>query len=135
MVDPWVYAETVNLLNFFQKYEIYIGDSANYSENTKVPGGPFLDPYQQSGHVFDQYAYDAGADPAAEGWTGYVWPFGKENWVNLQGKYIHIVSNTNVSGTASFTANDLVDITALSVFGTKYVRDDALPTALTVMRG
>ena len=55
-IDPWREAETSKLHKKFQKYEIYIGDSANYSENAKVPGGPFLDPDNLDTYVLSSYA-------------------------------------------------------------------------------
>ena len=63
-----------------------------------------------------------------------MWPFGKENWVNLQGKYIHLVADMSAY-TASADDSDTVSVCNLSVFGTKYVRDDPLPTSFTVIRG
>ena len=38
---------------FFQKYEIYIGNSPVYTENQKCSDGPFLDPDLRSAYVFD----------------------------------------------------------------------------------
>ena len=39
------------LKNFFQSYEIYIGDSENYNENKRCPGGPFLNPNDSESYV------------------------------------------------------------------------------------
>ena len=70
--------------HFLQKYEIFIGDSADYSQNTKVPGGPFLDPELQSTYAFDSYANYYTSDNFGKG-TGLVWRYGMENWVNKEG--------------------------------------------------
>ena len=54
-----------------------------------------------------------------------MWPFGKENWVNLQGKFMHLVADMSAY-TASAADSDTVSVCFLSIFGTKYVRDDPL---------
>ena len=45
------------------KYEIYIGDSPNYWENTKCNGGPFLDPDNSETYVYYKLADDNFAQP------------------------------------------------------------------------
>ena len=60
---------------------------------------------------------------------GKVWPYGAENWCNMEGSNLHIVADLShlVSAYTTFTAS----ICTVGVFGTKYVRDgDALPTSL-----
>ena len=121
--------------HLLQNFEIYIGEFADYNQNTKVPGGPFLHPDNQDTYVFDQRAYekDGGYDPFGKG-RGYVWPFGLEKWVNLEGKFMHLVADMSAyTGTAA--DSDTVSVCTLSIFGTKYVRDDPLPTTISVISG
>ena len=44
---------TADLKHLLQNFEIYIGEFADYNQNTKVPGGPFLHPDNQNTYVFD----------------------------------------------------------------------------------
>ena len=44
---------TGDLKHLLQNFEIYIGEFADYNQNTKVPGGPFLHPDNQDTYVFD----------------------------------------------------------------------------------
>ena len=112
---------------------MYIGDSADYNYNVKVPGGPFLHIDDPDSYFYDARAYIDNTNPFDQG-RGVVWPYGKENWVNLEGKYIHLVADQSAHiGTAS--GSETVSVCSLSVFGTKYVRDDSVPTSLTVTRG
>ena len=49
----WSYSVGSSYLkNFFQNYEVFIGNSSNYTENTKCAGGPFLDPSDSSSYAF-----------------------------------------------------------------------------------
>ena len=52
-----------NLINFFQNYEIYIGNNTDYSKNHKCAGGPFLNPNEPTTYVFDSNADDYAKDP------------------------------------------------------------------------
>ena len=83
---------TAHLKHLLQNYEIYIGDSPDYSQNTKVPGGPFLHPDHQDTYVYFLHYYNSNKDPFGKG-RGYVWLFGKENWVNLEGRFMHLVAD------------------------------------------
>ena len=116
-----------------QNYELYIGDSPDYIQNSKVPGGPFLHPDHQDTYVLDQWALNGGHDPFTKG-SGYVWPFGKEHWVNLQGSFMHLVADMSAY-TASAADSDTVSVCTLSVFGTKYVRDYPIPTSISLTQG
>ena len=73
-VEP-TYVGSSYLKNFFQNYEVFIGNSSNYTENTKCAGGPFLDPADSSSYVFSQKGYDSNQNPFSQG-LGMVWPFG-----------------------------------------------------------
>ena len=66
--------------------------------------------------------------------TGYIWPFGMENWCNLEGKYLHIVADMSAY-TSSAADSDEVSVCSLSIYGTKYVRDDPLPNSIIVIPG
>ena len=96
-----------------------------------MPGGSFLHPDNQDTYVYDRRAYILNEDPFSKG-RGYVWPFGKENWVNLQGKLVHLVADMSAY-TASAADSDTVSVCTLSIFGTKYVRDDPLSTTISVI--
>ena len=74
-----------------------------------MPGGPFLHPDSQQTYIFSQYHYDAGEDIYGKGF-GYNWPFGMENWVNLEGKYLHLVADMSRydTDTVSVLAQDFV---------------------------
>ena len=62
-------------------FEFYFGDSPNYILNEKMPGGPFLKPPDSSNYLYDEF-------------FGYkAWPFGIELFPNLEGRYVHIVSD------------------------------------------
>ena len=130
----WVQG-TGDLKHLLQNFEIYIGEFADYNQNTKVPGGPFLHPDNQDTYVFDQLAYyhSGGWDPFSKG-RGYVWRFGLEKWVNLEGKFMHLVADMSAY-TATALDSDTVSVCTLSIFGTKYVRDDPIYTSITVTQG
>ena len=67
------------------------------------------------------------SDPHGMG-EGLVWPFGGENWCNLQGKYIHLVADmSGESGTMFRTG-----ICSLGVFGTEYDRTTAVATTASI---
>ena len=53
-----------------------------------------------------------------------TWPFGAENWCNLEGAYLYIVSDM-----AHLAKKDYeTSICSLGVIGTRYVRDgESLP--------
>ena len=60
-----------------------------------------------------------------------VWPYGAENWCNLEGSYLHFVADLShlMTDYGSFTTS----ICTLGVFGTKYVRDgDLLPATIEI---
>ena len=63
---------------------------------------------------------------------GYIWPYGAEHWCNLEGQYLHIVSDmSHFEGQAYETS-----ICSLGVIGTRYVRDgNPLPAEITLVVG
>lgn len=65
-----------------------------------------------------------------------VWPFGKENWCNLQGRYLHIVADM-AEVVQDAPGTDEISVCTLGVFGTKYLRESAftVPSSFEVHRG
>ena len=63
-----------------------------------------------------------------------MWPFGKENWVNLEGKFMHLVADLSAY-TDSAADTDIVSVCTLSIYGTKYVRDAPLSKTISVISG
>ena len=58
---------------------------------------------------------------------GKVWPFGKENWCNLEGQYLHMVADMS-QHVSTAADSDTVSICSVGVYGTKYVRNgDPVP--------
>jgi len=57
-----------------------------------------------------------------------VWPYGKEHFCNLEGRYLHIVGDLNHLSGGSYEQT----ICTLGVFGTQYVRDDPLLSSINV---
>ena len=49
-----------------------------------------------SSYVYDDFAASSSTspypDPFGQG-TGMVWPYGAENWCNLEGSYLHFVAD------------------------------------------
>ena len=121
--------------NFFQKYEVYIGNSADYLENTKCAGGPHLDYNDSSSYVFSQKGFNDSMDPFSEG-LGMVWPSGQELWCNLEGQYMHMVADQS-DQVGSAADSDTVTMCQVGVYGTKYERTsgDPVPATIEVSQG
>ena len=61
-----------------------------------------------------------------------IWPFGAEHWCNLEGAYIHIVSDMSHLAGEDYETS----ICSLGVIGTRYVRDgESLPSEITLVVG
>ena len=61
-----------------------------------------------------------------------IWPFGAEHWCNLEGTYLHIVSDMSHLKWFEYETS----ICSLGVIGTRYVRDgDSLPAEITLTSG
>ena len=61
-----------------------------------------------------------------------AWPYGAENWCNLEGKYLHYVAELSqvLADHGSITAS----ICSVGIFGTKYVRDGSpLPSSIEIV--
>ena len=65
------------------EFDLYVGYSENYEENTPCPNGPFAYPIDDTyGTYFvPSFGYRAGTD----------WPNGVEAWCNLPGNYVNFV--------------------------------------------
>ena len=110
----------MNLNQFYaHSWEVYIGNSSEYSQNPKCPGGPRLK--SSFDEYFDEYALTFGisASPA----------FGFENWCNMVGQYTFFVT----TGVPSFE----LSICSIGVFGVDYncIRDVALETSVFIKAG
>ena len=61
-----------------------------------------------------------------------IWPFGAEHWCNLEGAYIHIVSDMSHLAGEDYETS----ICSLGVIGTRYVRTgESLPSEITLAVG
>ena len=91
-------------------WEIYIGDSNVYSDNTKCPGGPFLK------NTYDDYT---------DSWATIDVPgFGFEVWCNMEGRYTYFV--------ATGLPTESVSVCSIAVTGTRYVRDQAVDDSISI---
>ena len=57
-----------------------------------------------------------------------VWNYGKEIWCNLEGRYMHIISDLNHLAGQGYS----MELCSVGVMGTKYVRDETLPETLEI---
>ena len=63
---------------------------------------------------------------------GMVWPFGKENWCNLEGRYVHLVADMS-RYVASASNSDTVSVCSIGVYGTKYERKSDIVSSVTIV--
>ena len=99
------------------KWDVYIGNSPEWSKNSKCPGGPFLSPNYDD---FESFC----TKPAASG----KWPeVGFESWCNLLGRYTFLV--------AQHVPLETVSLCSFAVMGTAYIRDEPLPTTIELLKG
>ena len=59
----WKSWEHTNEWEYFQNYEIYIGNDPDFNKNAKCAGGPFLRTDDPNSYVLDEYAVLEGEDP------------------------------------------------------------------------
>ena len=59
---------------------------------------------------------------------GLAWPAGGENWCNLPGKYIHLVSDVSSESGSDFRTG----ICSLGLFGTEYDRTTVVATTASI---
>ena len=59
-------------------------------------------------------------------WTGStyndIWNYGKEVWCNLEGRYMHIVSDLSHLAGQDYS----MELCSVGIMGTQYVRDQTL---------
>ena len=93
--------EYVSPTKLYQNYNIWIGNNKDYTKNQLCNGSPFQkidvkDSYVKSPKVYAEKLnlYGEGRGPFGDGeGRGMIWPFGAEHWCNLEGKFVHIVSD------------------------------------------
>lgn len=94
-----------------------------------------MDPNDPQTYVLDQYAYNESEDPFKQG-IGKVWPFGKENWCNLEGRYLHLVADmTQQLSQVTDPDTETISVCSIGVYGTKYVRSSEVPSSLELVAG
>ena len=111
--------------NFFQNFEVFIGEDLDYIKNVKCAGGPHKvvgDPASYTNVSWDV------AIPPNTGNNGNVWNYGKEIWCNLQGRYMTIVADYSHLESQSYQ----VSLCSVGIMGTEYGADIQVPNALTV---
>ena len=84
---PWTYLdEFADKKNYFQNSSLYVGnDAENATKNKLCQGSPFLD-IDDASNYFD--------DPHTNNYSNLKpWKYGEEVWCNLEGRYLHVVSN------------------------------------------
>ena len=64
-----------------------------------------------------------------------VWPFGKENWCNMKGRYLHMVADMSMYELTA-ADSDTVSVCSVGVYGTKYERKgEQLPDTIEIIQG
>ena len=83
-------------------------------------------------YVEQNWAKRYDKDPYAQG-DGKIWPFGAEHWCNLEGKFLHIVSDMSPYADEEYETS----ICTLAVMGTRYKRDygQSLPAEIDIITG
>ena len=113
------YEESINNIanHFPRNIEIYVGNSSNYKENTKVPGGPRLSTDQNRKVTSSR--------------TGeMMYKYGDEVWPNLPGRYVTITSDWSDVNT-----NYEIQICNIGIFGGIYSRSTTITSTVTVEQG
>lgn len=62
------------------------------------------------------------------------WPFGKENWCNMEGQYVHMVADMS-EHIRTARSDEKVSVCGVGVYGTKYVREASVPVPSTITIG
>ena len=105
--------------SFLQNVEIYIGDDPdNYLNNQLCSGGPYLDIDDPKNYCYDPHPDNTG--------NLKPWVYGIEVWCNLEGRYTHIRANVAHQAGNTFTQA----ICNLSIFGSRYIRRNDLPSEI-----
>ena len=122
-IDGWSTDHT-DKAEYFQNFEIYIGDYDQWYNNQKCAGGPFMD--------LDDYEEDYYRDYGLINFKpGYVWNYGREVWCNMQGQYVFIVADL------SHLRGDYykMSLCNLGIMGTRYVRDESFEESIEIIKG
>ena len=116
----------------FQNYTIFIGNHEDYSLNQRCNDSPFQKIDDPRSYVFDAGVFDFENSDFYGMGKGMVWPFGAEHWCNLEGQYLHIVSDMSHLAGQDYETS----ICSLGVMGTRYIRDgEPLPASITLVLG
>lgn len=103
----------------FQNFQVYIGESTDYTQNPKCPGGPFLQKSDPNSMSYDDFE------------NKLIWNYGAEIWCNMKGRYTHIVADLNHLSASPYE----MSICNLGVMGTRFERTTPLSTTeLTVQQ-
>ena len=70
--------EHVNKYEWMHNVDVYIGDNADYTMNSKCAGGPFM-------KLTDTNSYTSGAFDSSPANPEDLWNYGAEIWCNLKG--------------------------------------------------
>ena len=66
-----------------------------------------------------------------EAWSDvYVWTYGIEVWCNLEGQYVHIVSDLS-----HLMPPYKMSLCSVGVMGASLVRDEPLPASIEILQG
>ena len=105
---------------YFQNFNLFIGDSIDWNKNQRCPGGPFMKTDAGS----DGWYWDERIRPIENPRNpGYVWTYGKEAWCNLEGQYVHIVADLS-----HLEDPYLMSLCSVGIMGASYTRDEPLPS-------
>ena len=88
--------------DYATEWDVYVGDTLDFNEETKCPGGPHLKPGYDD--YFDNHPNVNSMKPA----------FGFEATCNKLGRYVTLTTST--------LPTNSVTLCSLGIFGTRYVR-------------
>ena len=117
--------EHTNQNEYFQNYEIHIGDNKDYSKNTKCAGGPFMKTDDNSNFQTVSYTHNGQTYSNQK-----VWKYGREHWCNLQGRYMTIVADLS-----HLTGAYEMSLCNVAIMGTKYELSAPNASSLSVKSG
>ena len=112
--------EHTNKNEYFQNYDIHIGDDPNHLNNPKCnKSGTFMRKDDNSNYVTVTYEHNGQSYPNQQ-----VWKYGGEHWCNMQGRYTTIVADlSHLVGAYEMS------LCNVAIMGTKYAPSTANPTS------